>query len=86
MWTGDRFLLPDLIAASDCRGVLPVFLGDADPRLVRQGEALAELDHPLFIVANDDDRHRPEVRMVIDRLAAFLKAREAALAGAGQET
>lgn len=76
MWTGDRFLLPELIAASDCRGVLPIFLGDADPRLVRaDGEPLAELDHPLWIVANDDDRHRSEVRTVIDRLAAFEAAR-----------
>lgn len=81
MWTGDRFLLPDLIAASDCRGVLPVHVGDRDPRLVREGGVLEQLDHALWIVAHDDDRHRSEVRTVIDRLAAFLKAREASFLG-----
>lgn len=82
MWTGDRFLLPELIAASDCHGVLPVHVGDADPRLVREGEALDVLDHPLWIVAHDDDRHRSEVRAVIDRLDTFLKRHEAAFRGA----
>lgn len=82
MWTGDRYLLPDLIAASDCQGVLPVHVGDADPRLARMGDVLAELDHALWVVAHDDDRHRSEVRAVIDRLSAFLKSREAAFLGA----
>ncbi|MCD2171684.1 LysR family transcriptional regulator [Rhizobium sp. C4] len=82
MWTGDRVLLPELIAASDCQGVLPVHVGDADPRLARQGEVLESLDHSLWIVAHDDDRHRDEVRTVIDRLAAFLKRHKAAFWGA----
>lgn len=72
-WTGDRFLLPRLIAAGAGQSVLPVFIGDADPELERVGHEIEELGHPLWIVANDDDRHRPEVRVVIDRLAAILK-------------
>ena len=57
--------------------VLPVFAGDANAALERDGETLAALDHPLWIVAHDDDRRRPEVRLVIDRVAELL-AREAA--------
>jgi DNA-binding transcriptional LysR family regulator len=72
-WTGDRFLLPGLIAAGAGQGVLPVFIGDADPRLQRTGSVIEELGHPLWIISNDDDRHRPEVRIVIDRVATILK-------------
>lgn len=80
-WTEDRQLVPTLIARGAGRGVLPVYAGDADPRLKREGNIIDELTHPLFIIAHDDDRHRPEVRMVIERLAAFFKAEAARLVG-----
>lgn len=72
-WTGDRYLLPRLIAAGAGQGVLPVFIGEEDQGLERIGSVIKELSHPLWIVANDDDRHRPEVRVVIDRIASILK-------------
>jgi hypothetical protein len=49
---------------------------------MREGEIIDELDHDLWIVANADDRHRPEVRSVIDRLANILKDHEKQFAGA----
>lgn len=64
------------------RGVMPVFVGDADPDLVREGEIIDELDHDLWIVANADDRHRPELRSVIDRLADILRRNEKRFSGA----
>lgn len=68
-WTGDARLLEIMIQAGAGRGVLPVFLGDANPALQRDGDIIAALDHPVWIVANDDDRHRPDVRLVLDRVA-----------------
>lgn len=81
-WTEDRQLLRTLVASGAGRGLLPVYAGDADLRLRRDGAIVDELTHPLFIVANDDDRHRREVRMVIERLAALMKTCSAQLTGA----
>ena len=80
-WTEERHLVAELIASGAGRGVLPVHLGDASPMLKRDGDVIEELTHPLFIVANDDDRHRPEVRTVIERVADLLKAHREVLAG-----
>lgn len=80
-WTSSHDLLYRLIRHGAGRGVIPVFIGDTDPALVREDEIIEELDHDLWIVANADDRHRPEVRAVIDRLANVLKRNEARFAG-----
>lgn len=80
-WTTSPELLIRLIQAGAGCGVLPVFVGDAKPGLVRHGGLIETLDHPLFIVANDDDRHRAEVRLVIERLATLLKGEEKRLSG-----
>ncbi|KGF67596.1 LysR family transcriptional regulator [Hoeflea sp. BAL378] len=80
-WTGDARLVETLVQAGAGRGVLPVFSGDANPALKREGETLAALDHPLWIVANDDDRRRPEVRLVIDRVAELLASHSARFLG-----
>ncbi|WP_137131657.1 LysR family transcriptional regulator [Rhizobium sp. FY34] len=75
-WTNAPALLLRLLLSGNGRGVLPCFVGDALPDLRRTGPVIDALSHPLFIVANDDDRHRPEMRLVLDRLAAFLKQQE----------
>jgi DNA-binding transcriptional LysR family regulator len=75
-WTTGPDLLLTLVRAGAGRAVLPVFVGDAEPGLVREGEVIGELDQPYYIIANDDDRHRPEARLVIERLAALLKRDE----------
>lgn len=80
-WTNAPDLLARLIASGAGRGVLPVFVGDAMPALVREGEPIAELTHPLWLTVNDDDRHRPEMRLVIDRLSALFKRNEDRFAG-----
>ena len=80
-WTSDCELVPSLIANGAGRSILPVYLGDADPRLKREGGVIAEVTHPVFIVAHDDERHRSEVRTVMDRIAALLRQHEQRLCG-----
>lgn len=80
-WTSAPEILLRLIRSGVGLGVLPVFVGDCEPGLIRDGDIIRDLDHPLFIVANDDDRHRPEVRLVIERLAGLLKREEERFSG-----
>jgi DNA-binding transcriptional LysR family regulator len=83
-WTTTPDLLLRLLRSGAGKGVLPVFVGDCDPALVRVGAPIAALEHSLWIVANDDDRHRPEARLVIERLAELLKRHATAFAGASE--
>lgn len=80
-WTNAPPLLLRLLLAGNGRGVLPCFVGDRLAALHRAGPVIADLSHPLFIVANDDDRHRSEMRLVIDRLAGLFKRSEKLLRG-----
>ncbi len=73
--------LRDLIRAGAGLSVLPCFVGDLDPMLERAGEEIPELRHRQWIVMNNDDRHRSDIRMVADRLAKLLKSHRDVLAG-----
>jgi len=73
--------LYDLIRAGAGKSVLPCFAGDRDPLLERAGEEVAELREDQWIVMHNEDRHRPEVRTVIDRIAALIAAHRALFAG-----
>ena len=66
-----RFAL-DLALAGAGRVVLPMFVGDAEPRLTRVGEPIEELSHDQWLVTHDDDRRLPEVRRAIDRVCRIL--------------
>lgn len=61
-----------LCLAGRGRMVLPCFIGDAEPRLVRLSDAIAELWQENWMVTHHADRHRPNVRKVIDRLASIM--------------
>lgn len=80
-WANSPDLLLRLIRAGNGRGVLPCFAGDADPELERDGPILEELTYTLWIVANDDDRHRPEIRLGMDRLTAMFRRLADRMAG-----
>jgi DNA-binding transcriptional LysR family regulator len=86
-WTNAPAVLARLIAGGAGRGVLPAFVGDAMPALVREGSPIEDLGHPLWLAVNDDDRHRPEMRLALDRLAGLFKRHEDRFAGrlAGEE-
>jgi len=80
-WTNTPHMLFHLIRGGAGRGMLPCFLGDADPGLARAGPVIDELTYEMWITAHDDERQRPEVRTVIDRLAALFEENENLFAG-----
>jgi DNA-binding transcriptional LysR family regulator len=65
--------LRDLAVAGAGTTVLPCFVGDLEPRLQRSGPELTELRHGQWLVMNNDDRHRREIRTVADRIIHVLK-------------
>ncbi len=65
----------DLALKGFGHAVLPTFIGDRYPALMRRGEAIAELSHDQWLVTHQDDRHLPEVRRVLDRLVDVMGPR-----------
>lgn len=80
-WANAPRTLYDLIRAGVGKSVLPCFAGDRDPLLERAGEPVAELEEGQWLVMHNDDRHRPEVRKTIERLAALFTAHAALFSG-----
>jgi len=81
LWTNTPRNLLDLVRSGAGRGILPCFIGDHDPRLVRIGPVLPELEREIWITMHDDERQRPEVRRVIDRLRDLFNRDSALFAG-----
>lgn len=73
--------LMDLVRAGAGAAILPCFAGDLDSSLERAGPEIASLRHGQWIVMNNDDRHRREIRTVADRLAKLLKSHTDLFAG-----
>jgi DNA-binding transcriptional LysR family regulator len=74
VWANTPRTLYDLIRSGAGKGVIPCFAGDRDALLERAGSEIADLRHRQWIVMHNDDRHRPEVRTVIERMAALFDA------------
>lgn len=72
IWADTPRMTYELVRGGAGRGVFPCFIGDNDPELVRAGPVIGELEHVMWIVMHNDERGRPEVRTVIDRLAALF--------------
>lgn len=81
VWSNAPHTLRALIRAGVAKGVLPCFAGDRDPRLVRAGPVIDDLAQSQYIVTHGDDRHRPEVRTLINRIVAFAAASAALYRG-----
>jgi DNA-binding transcriptional LysR family regulator len=64
----------ELVAAGAGLSVFPCFAGDSEPRLVRVAPPIAELMQEQWLVTHHEDRHRPEVRRVADRITALMQA------------
>ncbi|PTY38266.1 LysR family transcriptional regulator [Saccharospirillum sp. MSK14-1] len=52
--------------------LLPTFIGDAQPTLIRRGKVVAELSHDRWLVVHQQSRQLPPVRRAIDRLCDVL--------------
>lgn len=76
IWANTPRMLHDLLRSGAGRGVLPCFVGDSDPALLRAGEAIGDLHHRQWLVMHNEDRHRPEVRTVIDRIAHLVEGQQ----------
>jgi DNA-binding transcriptional LysR family regulator len=70
----DARLVVDFLRAGTGRAVLPCFVGDEEPALVRVGMPVAELQGEQWLVLNERGRREPAVRKVIDRLVAVFEA------------
>ena len=70
----DARLELDLTRKGIGRMVLPTFIGDGEPDLVRVSDPIEELCHEEWLVAHQDARHDPPVRRAIDALMGFLGA------------
>lgn len=81
-WANTGRTLYDLICAGVGIGVLPCFAGDRDSKLERVGHALPELLQDQWLAMHDDERHRPEVRIVLDRLGALFEEHASLFSGA----
>lgn len=80
-WANTPRTLYDLVRSGVGKTVLPCFAGDRDPLLERAGAEIAELRHSQWIVMHNDDRHRREVRTVIDRIVRLTTDHAALFAG-----
>jgi len=80
-WANTPQTLRDLIRAGVGKGLLPCFAGDRDPQLERAGDTVEELRESQWIVMHNDDRHRPEVRTVIERMVQVVQAHAALFSG-----
>jgi DNA-binding transcriptional LysR family regulator len=80
-WANTPRMLYDLVRSGVGRTVLPCFAGDRDPLLERAGPEIEELHEHQWIVMHNDDRHRPEVRTVIDRIARLVSSHAPLFAG-----
>ncbi|MBZ7920486.1 LysR family transcriptional regulator [Ensifer adhaerens] len=78
--TRPRSLLDLARAGAGC-AVLPCFVGDLDPMLERAGEEISALRHRQWIVMNNEDRHRREIRTVVDRMTKLLRSHADVFAG-----
>jgi DNA-binding transcriptional LysR family regulator len=64
----------DLARAGAGRALLPCFVGDAEPGLVRLEGPIVELDQEQWLVMHHEERHEPAVRQVARRIVRLLRA------------
>lgn len=70
----DPMSVRELVAAGAGLSVLPCFLADTDPRLIRVATPIAELETDLWLVSHHEERHGLAVRTVSERLADLMLA------------
>lgn len=73
--------LHELVRAGAGIGVMPCMVGDRDPALTRAGPLIEDLDETQHLVFHADDRHRSELRRLINRIVTLYRDNEDLLAG-----
>ncbi|RCS22238.1 LysR family transcriptional regulator [Phyllobacterium salinisoli] len=73
--------LRDLVLGGAGVAVLPCFVADQDEGLERVGDEINALRHNQWIVMNNDDRHRREIRTVVDRITKLVRNHSDLFAG-----
>jgi DNA-binding transcriptional LysR family regulator len=69
----DPRVILDCLLTGVGQAVLPCFVGDAEEGLERAGGIRAKVRDEQWLVLNEQARHEPAVRGVIDRIAALLQ-------------
>ena len=77
----DPHSVKEMVAAGAGLSVFPCFVGDSDTRLVRPARIITELTTEQWLVSHHEERHRPEVRRVADRITALMKTHGALFRG-----
>ena len=77
----DPHSVKEMVAAGAGLSVFPCFVGDSDSRLVRPAKIITELTTEQWLVSHHEERHRPEVRRVADRITALMKTHGALFRG-----
>ncbi|MEZ5823418.1 MAG: LysR family transcriptional regulator [Geminicoccaceae bacterium] len=80
-WASSVTAVRDLVRAGVGMAVMPCLVGDSDPGLERAGPPIEELTETQWLVLHGDDRHRSDIRCVVDRITALYKDEAALLAG-----
>ena len=81
-WANTARTLHELVRTGVGIGLLPCFVGDRDPLLERAGDTIDELSSHQWLVMHNDDRHRSDVRTVVERLVTLSEKHRALFAGA----
>lgn len=61
--------------------ILPCFVGDLQPKLMRCSNTIDELDHVQWLVSHDEDRHLQPVRKTAQNLANLFLSNRALFEG-----
>ncbi|ADZ92394.1 LysR family transcriptional regulator [Marinomonas mediterranea] len=63
----------DLAIEGNGIALLPTFIGDMHPQLLRVGKTIEELSHDQWLVTHHEDRYLPEVRSLIQRISTLFE-------------
>jgi DNA-binding transcriptional LysR family regulator len=79
--TNNGIVLANAVRGGNGVGILPCFLGDADPLLSRITPILDEARAEQWLLVHSDLRHVPRVRIVIDVLVDLFRRSRAEIEG-----
>ncbi|MCR9175623.1 MAG: LysR family transcriptional regulator [Alphaproteobacteria bacterium] len=79
--TNNGVVLANAIRSGNGIGVLPCFLGDIDPHLIRLSPILEEATTAQWLLVHEDLRGVPKIRIVMDELIRLFHDRRAELEG-----